>query len=256
MHTCDAGIGKRIFCSLMNTKKNHMAEPYKLSAVERDAIDKKFIELKPYFPCEFQRRSRSLTFVDRFKCSEFRCLLLYCGYYLLRNIAHEEVLNHFMMLCISMRIYSDPVLCKDHSNINLARHLGCDCIKQFSKYYGRRLSYVVHMFLHVHEDVQRFGDLYNYSAYSFETYIGKVKKLIKSPNGTELVQLVNRLSENGLIQRKCHHTLKQSTNDRKEKFYFKCTVNGFTYNTKKVADSYAMINDEGKPLNQLTFNFL
>ena len=48
--------------------------------------------------------------------------------------------------------------------------------------YGQEmLVYNVHAFVHLADDVQRFGPLDEFSAFPFENSLGHLKKLIKKP---------------------------------------------------------------------------
>jgi len=54
--------------------------------------------------------------------------------------------------------------------------------------------------IHIADDAHRFGILDNISAFPFENYLGKLKKLIRKPS-QPLVQVVHRLTEQGSISK-------------------------------------------------------
>lgn len=68
-------------------------------------------------------------------------------------------------------------------------------VENFSLLYGvKSLSYNVHGLVHVANDALMFGPLDSYSAFQFENYLGKIKKLIKTSD-KPLKQLINRIVE-------------------------------------------------------------
>lgn len=54
--------------------------------------------------------------------------------------------------------------------------------------------YNVHLLSHLHEDVNNYGPLDNFSAFPFESYLGQLKSMIKSPN-KPLQQIHRRIEE-------------------------------------------------------------
>lgn len=68
-------------------------------------------------------------------------------------------------------------------------------VKDFPNLYGpASVSYNVHSLIHLGADVTKYGNLDNYSAFKFENFMQKLKKLIKK-NNQPLQQLNNRLYE-------------------------------------------------------------
>lgn len=77
--------------------------------------------------------------------------------------------------------------------------LAKDCLKRFSflfgKIYGKnQLVYNVHSLIHLADDCIIHGPLDSFSCFPFETYLGKLKTLVRSSN-RPLAQLVRRISE-------------------------------------------------------------
>ena len=61
--------------------------------------------------------------------------------------------------------------------------------------YGKtNLTYNMHVTIHLVEDAKRYGCLDNVSGFVFESYLGRLKKLIRKPQ-FPLQQVVRRLSE-------------------------------------------------------------
>lgn len=68
-------------------------------------------------------------------------------------------------------------------------------VKSFADLYGEaQLVYNVHSLLHVVDDVKNFGPLDAFSAFSFESHMYKIKKMIRR-NNNPLAQLCNRVGE-------------------------------------------------------------
>ena len=56
------------------------------------------------------------------------------------------------------------------------------------------LSFNFHNLIHLAEDSELYGNLQNFSAFSFESYLGYVKKLVRTPH-KPLAQVARRVSE-------------------------------------------------------------
>ena len=77
-----------------------------------------------------------------------------------------------------------------------------NCLREFvehsAKLYGKSfIIYNVHVLIHL-VDVRKFGSLDNFSAFDFESFLGKLKRNIKSGN-KPLEQICRRLTEQDLV---------------------------------------------------------
>jgi len=74
-------------------------------------------------------------------------------------------------------------------------------VRQFSHHYGEdQYVYNVHDLVHLADDVSRFGELDSYSCFPFESYLGKLKKLVRKPNyPLQQVTCIRRLSEKSVV---------------------------------------------------------
>ncbi|KAG1663595.1 hypothetical protein GQR58_020325 [Nymphon striatum] len=80
--------------------------------------------------------------------------------------------------------------------IPYAHELLCIFVSDFAKLYGNdKIVYNVHGLLHLSKDVEKFGPLDNYSAFNFESFLGRLKRLVRKPN-YPIQQVIRRLSEN------------------------------------------------------------
>lgn len=60
-----------------------------------------------------------------------------------------------------------------------------------------QVSYNVHSLIHLADDVDKFGALDSFSAFKFENYLQKVKKMVKS-SALPLPQIIRRVYEQRL----------------------------------------------------------
>lgn len=109
----------------------------------------------------------------------------------------SENFNLFLSLSLATRI-----LCSEIHHLSLnsyANSLLLYFVEGFKTLYGEdRVSYNVHVLLHLAADSERLGVLDGFSAFKFENKLGKLRKLIRSPY-KPLEQLKYRLLEKGLL---------------------------------------------------------
>ena len=147
-------------------------------------------------PSDFNRKPRSLEKAKRlWKAHKLRQFLLYSGPVVLRNALRDDLYNHFLNLYLAITILVNPVLCKNNNYLNLSENLLKTFVKNYQILYGREnVSFNVHSLLHIVDDVRNFGPLDSYSAFRYENYIGKIKRLIRKGD-KPLQQLARRLAE-------------------------------------------------------------
>jgi len=119
--------------------------------------------------------------------------------------------QHFLLLVVACRLLNDPKLCILHSNY--ARELLRKFFQLLPSFYGLDSQIMnSHNLIHLADDVEHSKtNLSMISAFSFENYLGKIKKLIKGRNNS-LAQLVRRVSEH----KACLETTKKNTLHRKQ----------------------------------------
>lgn len=166
--------------------------PIRQPALKQQHISARLVNARQSQPVEFQRRIRGLDELSYFKGSEFRTTLFYTGPVVLKNILSTEEYNNFLTLHIATRICNDKNL---HQYLEIARQLYIHFVRTYIEIYGEEfVSYNIHNLLHVVDDVMRFGVLENFSAYPFESFLGKLKKKIRHGNKI-LEQAVGRTLE-------------------------------------------------------------
>lgn len=125
--------------------------------------------------------------------------LLYIGPIVLKGLLRKTEYNHFLLLHIACRL-----LCTESKAImyveNVKEYLRAFCASS-QEIYGEEFAVInVHNLIHLADDVRNMNNaLINISAYSFENYLGMIKKVLCSPN-RPLAQLCRRLHENNEMQ--------------------------------------------------------
>lgn len=142
--------------------------------------------------CEFSRKPRSLSDVDRWKATELRQFLLYTGPVVLKSLERKKQ-EHFLVFHVAISLLATPQLCYEHNGY--AQKLLLFFAEQFSLLYGKEtVSYNVHGLVHLAADVLTFGPLDVFSAFDSESFLCKLKRLVRK--GREpLEQLFNRVME-------------------------------------------------------------
>lgn len=169
----------------------------RLPAFKQEMITDRLINAKLFQPKEFQRRIRGLRELSFWKGTEFRTFLSYLGPVILKGVLSMSEYKNFLSLHIAMRICNDKTL---HDKLEIARKLFIYFVRTFGEIYGEKyMSYNIHNLLHVVDDVMRYGVLENFSAYPFESALGKLKKKVRHGNKI-LEQVINRTIESWDIQ--------------------------------------------------------
>lgn len=153
----------------------------RLSRGEINTISEKMVALKKYFPQEINRKPRPLSEIARFKATEFRSFLLYLGPVVLAETLNVSFYEHFLLFHFSI-----VILCSDK---HISNH-GCELVSKMLKtfvnhcehlYSPEFMVYNVHSLIHLPTDVEKYGQLYNFSAFPFENFLGQLSRLVKSP---------------------------------------------------------------------------
>lgn len=151
-------------------------------------------QLSGDIPCEFQRKKFDMYHISRWKASQLKFMLNYCGAVILKGILSNHHYRHFLLFVFASRILNNKELIAgstDYANNLLRKFFNLLC-----SLYGRSSQVLSwHNIIHVADDVKNFGiPLNDLSSFWGESYIGLFKKFIKSSN-KPLTQIVNRLDE-------------------------------------------------------------
>lgn len=172
------------------------------------------LSLRSSIPLEFSRKTRAIDEVERWKATEFRTFLLYTGPVVLNGQLPEAMYKNFLLLSVGIHFLLSPSLCEKY--VNYAQQIIVCFVKHFGELYGNnQLVYNVHCLTHVAAEARKFGHLDNISAFPFENFLGKVKRMVRKPDHP-LQQIIRRLSEKQDVV----HT------DEKKKAFWKSHVEG------------------------------
>ena len=184
-------------------------------------ISTALLQLKGCIPREFARKPRGLKEVDRWKATEFRQFLIYTGPLVLCRALSDVQYKNFMLLFAGIFILLCPTLCSIPEWVKYAEDLLVLFVEHYAKIYGKEsLVYNVHGLLHLANDVREYGCLDNISAFPFESFLARLKRMVRKP-GSPLQQVVRRLSERAQSKTAKHnkptstdaHVLKEEHDD-------------------------------------------
>lgn len=133
------------------------------------------------------------------------------GHWFCMTFCQKKMYQHFLLLVIACRVLNDTKLCIIHANY--ARELLRKFFQLFPSFYGLDSQIMNnHNLIHLADDVEHSKtNLSSISAFPFENYLGKIKRLIKGRNNS-LSQLVRRVSE----QKQNLETIQKNTIHRKQ----------------------------------------
>ena len=87
--------------------------------------------------------------------------------------------------------FSSPLLYKKF--LDYANKLLIGFVQHFADYYGDNMVvYNVHSLIHLVDDVKHYGPMDQFSTFLFESFLGRLKKLVRKKHQT-LPQIVRRL---------------------------------------------------------------
>jgi len=189
MHLVCLGVVRK----LLNIWVSGKCGPSRLSAALSHKLSSNLINLRAFIPSEFARKPRSVTFLPRWKATEFRQFILYTGVIVLKGVLPNDYYKHFIIFHVAIYI-----LCSNRLFRRLNRYaheLLVYFVSNFPTLYGvEQVSYNVHGLVHLAKDSLQQGPLDFYSAFKFENYLGELKSSLKT-SFNPLQQLICRLYE-------------------------------------------------------------
>ncbi|XP_040356744.1 uncharacterized protein LOC121046507 [Ixodes scapularis] len=189
MHLVCLGVMRRLL-------RNWVSQGFgrRLSRQQRENLNDLLRSCSKRFPSNFQRKPRGTEELDRWKATEFRSFLLYVGPVVLKHVLPNDQYRHFLMLhVVAVRILVYPAHYEVYNGF--ARDLLRYFVQEFGTLYGaKQLVYNVHTLSHLAEQCLDHGFLDSFSAFPFESFLGKVKKMLRSTS-KPLAQISRRMSE-------------------------------------------------------------
>ncbi|XP_067203635.1 uncharacterized protein [Linepithema humile] len=188
MHLCYLGVMKRLIDAWMSTNLK-----VKFSQNQRKELSMRMLTIKRQQPIEFDRKMRPITDYLKFKATEYRFFLLFAGPILLKRILEKNKYEHFILLHAACRMLSSE---NAVNFVPTAKDLLNKFILQSKDLYGPDFMVMnVHNLLHISDDVFNTQcNLSSISAFAFESYLGKIKNMLRSPTNV-VAQLARRLCE-------------------------------------------------------------
>lgn len=165
----------------------------RLSRKQKKELSRRLDIVRKYVPNEFQRKIGPLVNARKWKATEFRFFLLYCGPLVLKNILRCELYRHFLLLHVAFRI-----LCSNQFKIynNFAKIYLNRFFQMLPFLYGSQSQVLnMHYLIHIANDTINMNcNLNLLTSFPFENYLGQIRKLICTPN-KPLQQICRRLEE-------------------------------------------------------------
>lgn len=170
----------------------------RLRSSDTQIVSDRLLNIRKSMPIEFCRKPRPVKLFKYWKATEFRSFLLYLGPVVLHGVLPKHLYEHFLLLHSAIYILA----CKKSENSDW-RNYANDLIHVFVKnipnlYCSEFLIYSFHNLLHLANDVENFGCLDQFSAFPFESFMNKIKRLIHAPTNP-LKQVAKRLMEKNLF---------------------------------------------------------
>ena len=187
-HLIDLGVTRKMMRKWIVGPRPHKLRPAEIQQLSNDMV-----ELQVFIPFEFARKTRSLDFFPQFKSTELALFNSYVGPIVLKNILPEREYNNFIVFHVAVKLMSSKKYC--HSLNSYIKNLLIFFVNDSCVIYGKEfLSYNVHNLLHLGDQILRFGPLYNFSVYPFESFYQIFKKFVRKGNQV-LQQIVKRVME-------------------------------------------------------------
>lgn len=188
MHLICLGVTRRLIHQWVQGSRS-----CRLSQNTVSAVSERLCVFQCSTPREFSRKPRTLLDYKLWKATELRLFLIYTGPVVLKGLLSPEMYSNFLDLSVAARILLSPGL--HDTYLDYADQLLKYFVQCFSSLYGeQQLVYNVHSLIHIADDARRFGSLDNVSSFKFESYLGQLKKLVRSPN-LPCAQIVRRILE-------------------------------------------------------------
>lgn len=261
MHLLYSGVFQRWLEFILG---KHGVNRGQISARDRVAVSAAIDQVKPYIPVEFCRRPRNLSYLGRYKASEFRRILLYDGLKVFSLLDQNLYINYLFLQC-GVYILSSPLLIEKDGMIQIADFLLRSFVRHAADIFGNEfVSYYVHALCHLATECRTYLALSNFSAFKYENYLGIIKRSLRATY-MPLQQLYNRDFERGgrLMQKDTTNryeecielSKKQYDEDDNVEIYSKLTMHGMILSTSQADCCFRSTSDEVVVLSKIACSF-
>ena len=191
MHLLCLGTMKKLILIWIRVMGKSVAASTQLAA-----FNDFYSSFSKFVPVEFARHPRSLEEVAYWKATEFRLFLLYLGPAVLQYFLEKSYIVHFNVLNCAVRILCDPKECI--SNNRYAQDLMIYFVNNVQLLYDKEtVIYNIHNLIHISSDVLNHGPLDSFSCFPFESFLQKIKFMIKG-GAQPLAQIMKRITERSI----------------------------------------------------------
>lgn len=207
LHLFDHGITDKMLTGFTNGKLGNVEA--KWCADQIDMVSEYLLSMQPPYEIREMRAVRGLKSIAKWKGIEFHNFALYYGIVVLNGNLPDYIYKHFLLyFCVYTIISSRQHLSRLFLVADTCLKLFID---RFKEIYGvHHFTSNLHYLHHVMEDVKRFGPINTFSTYPFESYLFKIKKLLRSGN-LPLSQAANRLLEAEYVDSDFNHCLRKDS---------------------------------------------
>ena len=124
-----------------------------------------------------------------------RQFLLYAGPVVLKGVINDNIYIHFLAFSIAIPIFLNKHKIKGPTNIAYAKDLLTFFLQKAPGFYGKNfLVYNVHNLIHLHQDVEYFGETFDaYSCFPFANHLQILKRYVRSSRNP-ISQIVKKIS--------------------------------------------------------------
>lgn len=192
MHAVLEGVVKLLLSLLFDSKYHH--ERWYLGDKENlNIIEQRLKLIKPC--CEIRRNIRSIDKRKFWTAAEFKYFLLYYSLPCFLGIMEDMYLKHWFLLVHSISLLSQKYI--SNEDFLSAKEALFKFVNDFEFLYGKKkMRYNVHLLLHLPHNVQRFGALWAWSNFPFETFNGVLKRLFHGSQfiPDQIVKIYSRIN--------------------------------------------------------------
>ena len=195
MHLVFLGVCKKLLVNWISGRNGTTFS----TAVKLD-ISAQLERMAPFVPSVFQRTTRSLDSIAKWKAVEYRFFILYAGPIVLKGNVSNDEYDMFNILSVAMHILLCDSYCQDRSKVLYANDLLLRFVETCIRVYGDGfVTYNIHSLIHISDDVLNHHRSLNLlSAFKYESYLGLI---VKDVRGTKYPthQAVKRYKERCLL---------------------------------------------------------
>jgi hypothetical protein len=140
VHQCCLGVMRRILRLLTKGPLSIRLGPRVVTS-----ISDWLVSVQGFIPNEFSQKPRSLRELDRWKATELRFFLLYCGPIIMKKYVPKAVYDNFLLFSTVVLFLLSPKFSGQAEMIDYAEQLSISFVTHFGQVYGQdNLVYNVH----------------------------------------------------------------------------------------------------------------